>query len=505
MNLEELEGLYKAKNHSAAADEEGDFATIGSNESPHFPAKTVVCFLGLPGAGKSTQIDTVKESTGASVYHVGKFARIKGLSEHDETIRREGKLLEGHDEAFIEHALSDPNRIIILDGFPRSVQQAELLLEALKRTGIALKVMNMDFGAQGVRLSYARQTSRAAQSAIDRADDTRYLGKIQRAIDQDLSAIQYLKQRGAAVNDIDAMQSQERIAGQINDALHLKTTHVPFNTTMLRQLKEVADELGIEAWAACGSVYRPFWNDIFGAKQNSTDVDISTNTQEEAIRLQEALERKYPDTRWSTWGIKEYMEQEEGVPCPTLADAIMHAPLTFRQSAVRLGDSGEPELIATKAALRSLISGKIVVDPAFTEGMSDDERTQFYKELAGHARKVIRHYPGLSIGDSAFAHVYAEAFGAHEPKRIFTGYADLHRKVEASEAAATVDWPQSHVRHIGLNDRERELAERIADFYRHAEKESSAVPIPKPVALPEPLEEARRYKRLKEYGQPITA
>ena len=117
----------------------------------------IVLLLGAPGAGKGTHAARIAEHAGLP--HISSGALLRGAvdsgSELGVKAKRymdEGKLVP--DEfmlAWIEELLDDPayEKGIILDGFPRTVPQAEGLDALLERKGLSIDlVLLLDIGEE---------------------------------------------------------------------------------------------------------------------------------------------------------------------------------------------------------------------------------------------------------------------------------------------------------------------------------------------------------------------
>lgn len=108
----------------------------------------VIVLLGPPGAGKGTVAEAL---TGEGIHHVstGEMLRQEiregtalGLRSHDKL--NHGLFAEDHDviEMVTTYLLSQPaDEVVLFDGFPRTLTQAESLAELTKTTHIKLKMV----------------------------------------------------------------------------------------------------------------------------------------------------------------------------------------------------------------------------------------------------------------------------------------------------------------------------------------------------------------------------
>ena len=126
-----------------------------------------VVFLGAPGVGKGTQADCI-----AAQYHVAKISTGDLLREavrHQTTLGLEAKSYMDQGKlvpdavviGLVKEKLTDPScaKGFVLDGFPRTVPQAEALGVALASKGIALgRVVNFQVSREDIvrRLSGRR-------------------------------------------------------------------------------------------------------------------------------------------------------------------------------------------------------------------------------------------------------------------------------------------------------------------------------------------------------------
>ena len=199
------------------------------------PKKRVICTLGLPGTGKSTQIKEIQKMTNAPRYHLGEWykgmqqAERSGDADNEERSAK-GELVEGLDDNFLEMVVQSPDENIILDGFPRSVEQAEKLYAVADAENWDLQFVHLSFSADQVMSSYMRQVSRSLIGSGEplgsgEVDKKEIFGKIKRAIEQDVAAIKAVKatiqETTGSISDIDCARSPREVTKEIQDKLGL--------------------------------------------------------------------------------------------------------------------------------------------------------------------------------------------------------------------------------------------------------------------------------------------
>lgn len=168
----------------------------------------VICVLGLPGAGKTTLVRRLKGRLSAPSLHPGRHAVEKGLVQSAHPSREELLAVPGLAESFISRVLEvDDDGDVLIDGFPRSVEQARLLVQACDD----LIVIHLVFpeGDEG-DASVSRQKKRLAADSVTFPDE-HLERQCELAIENDLPAIEELKRLGANVIVIDATLSEEDV------------------------------------------------------------------------------------------------------------------------------------------------------------------------------------------------------------------------------------------------------------------------------------------------------
>lgn len=133
------------------------FAPLFSAENPSSPNKHIVILLGPPGSGKGTQAKQVAESLHIPHISTGDLFRenLKNGTDLGKKVKNyldSGKLVP--DEIVIDMlkeriSLPDSKQGYVLDGFPRSIPQAEALEKLLASSG-NYKVINLQVSDEEV-------------------------------------------------------------------------------------------------------------------------------------------------------------------------------------------------------------------------------------------------------------------------------------------------------------------------------------------------------------------
>ncbi len=470
------------------------------------PRKKVISFVGLPGAGKTTQIGEIQNATGAETFHLAKIAGVLHLerTENKEEVqqlfdqkKRKGELLDGLDELYLSEVTKDSGSYAILDGFPRSVQQAEKLFETADREQWDVQVIHLTFPeGKEVEESFKRQTERAKKTK-SQDDQLRFFGKITRAISQDMSAIQAVRRIGSKISELDCTKSPEEITAEIRKELGLDFESLPWEREVLEVGETVSQQTGVELYFGAGTLYRPFWNGKFGPHQESTDKDVFVYDQKDIAKVREALEAEAPHIRWAVHSRVEESEKHFGKKPESLEDGILNAPINFRRGGVRMQD-GKLEVLLAPKIEADLRNGIIRLEDDILQSIPEEQRDEYISGALSRIRKSIEEYPGLRL-EGRLAELYAAKYGEHKPASILTTWEEMQEEVWEQEHGGKSVW-----RAELFTDKERAAAEDIRDFYRTADKKASPPPRPKKSALPGILEGVRLAKEKAEKGVALT-
>lgn len=186
--------------------------------------------LGPPGAGKGTQAQRLVEKHGIVQLSTGDMLRAavaagSPVGQRAKSIMDRGDLVP--DEVMIEiiaERLSRPDTAkgFILDGFPRTVDQAAALDRLLEERGLALDGIVEIVVDHGI-LS-ARILGRAQESGGARADDTE--ATVTKRLDvyraQTAPVAEHYRRRGV-LKQVDGMGTVEEVASRIDERLRAGT------------------------------------------------------------------------------------------------------------------------------------------------------------------------------------------------------------------------------------------------------------------------------------------
>lgn len=186
--------------------------------------------LGPPGAGKGTQAQRLVEKHGIVQLSTGDMLRAAAaagtpVGQRAKAIMDRGDLVP--DEvmiAIIAERIGQPDTAkgFILDGFPRTVDQAKALDALLEERGIALDGIVEIVVDHGILRD--RILGRAKETGGARADDTEATVTKRLAVYRELTApvAEHYRQRGV-LKQVDGMGAVEEVAARIDDSLKAAT------------------------------------------------------------------------------------------------------------------------------------------------------------------------------------------------------------------------------------------------------------------------------------------
>ena len=186
--------------------------------------------LGPPGAGKGTQAQRLVKRHGIVQLSTGDMLRAAAkdgspVGNRAKAIMDRGELVP--DDVMIEiiaDRLDQPDSVagFILDGFPRTVRQAEALTKLLNDKGLKLDaVIEIAVNEEALK---ERIEGRARETGGARADDT--IETLKKRLDvyraQTAPVSDYYRRQGT-LKAVDGMQSMDDVAAAIKDVLSAAT------------------------------------------------------------------------------------------------------------------------------------------------------------------------------------------------------------------------------------------------------------------------------------------
>jgi len=183
--------------------------------------------LGPPGAGKGTQAKRLMDAHGIQQLSTGDMLRAAvkaetpiGLKAKDIMVR--GDLVpDAVVNQIVSERIADPDcsNGFILDGFPRTVAQAEALEGILQERGLDLDAvveLQVDEDALADRVEKRRAESGDAVRADDTVEALRHRLKVYR--EQTAPLIAHYRETGK-LRSVDGMQDIDKVAGEIASIL----------------------------------------------------------------------------------------------------------------------------------------------------------------------------------------------------------------------------------------------------------------------------------------------
>ena len=175
----------------------------------------MIILLGKPGTGKSTQSKLLAKAKSYQWISTGDIIR-KSLSDERLEQHNSGRLLTDAEMIEMLRPVLEKdikNSEFILDGFPRTIPQAEWLIEETKRGRLKLSALfNLEISDEAAK---SRLLSRG------RVDDSPSVLEKRFEIYNQLTApmIELFEQKGLTVHRINANQSQNKVQADIINAL----------------------------------------------------------------------------------------------------------------------------------------------------------------------------------------------------------------------------------------------------------------------------------------------
>lgn len=167
----------------------------------------MIILTGVAGAGKSMQGKILADEHGYAWISTGEILRVLVTGKRRQEMLQ-GKLLSDEEMiAILDKVfdLIDPTQEFVLDGFPRTIPQADWLLDQIHKARFSLTaVVNLSASEEVVK---DRLISRGRQDDTDEAIAERF--REYRAVT--LPILEHFKQEDVSVCDIDASQTPREV------------------------------------------------------------------------------------------------------------------------------------------------------------------------------------------------------------------------------------------------------------------------------------------------------
>ena len=186
--------------------------------------------LGPPGAGKGTQATRLVEKFGIPQLSTGDMLRAAVAAGTPIGLKAKAVMESGglvSDEIVIGIVAdrieeADAKKGFILDGFPRTVAQAEALYVMLKQKGLKLDAvfeLQVDQNALVHRIVRRAEEAKAAGQPVRKDDDPEVFKTRLEAYNRDTAVVAPYYQKSGQLKIIDGMQPIDEVTKAMNTAL----------------------------------------------------------------------------------------------------------------------------------------------------------------------------------------------------------------------------------------------------------------------------------------------
>jgi adenylate kinase family enzyme len=447
---------------------------------PTLAEKRLIAFGGISGCGKTTQLLALGGFLGASVFHVGRFARTLTLPadvvRRHEWQRSQGLLMDGITDLFLDAIDRAPESTVILDGFPRDPDEARALLAAAAAHWWHITLIHLELDPHDPeRASRTRQIERYRQAhevAPDADAMTRIEGKVRRYAAEELPALSVLADAGIPVCHISA-GSVEEVSRAVFDAVAPFPAGLALDLPRLELVQRALGCLQIpECYAVSGAFCRAFWNDRFGPPTLPLDLDIVCTSAADADVLGRHLRATHPELRLAITDLPTATRAKYGRHETDFLTARRLNPMRWRQGGLRITPDAVA-VVATAGTLYDLRTGTLRLDEQVMADIPASHRDAVLDEAVFRARKALAEYPKLTVVGTLAERMPATVTTIARPEY---------------EQKGDFQWS------VGLTEAEAAAARALRTVVHSLAPSMSPVPVPARAVLPEPLGTIQRQK-----------
>lgn len=416
-----------------------------------FPTKRVIALVGRSGSGKSTVAKFLHRVAGTDTIHARSALRPAISQEEWARRSRRASLVSGVDAAVFSKIASSQVRDIVLDGYPRTTEQLNLLHTAAREHNWTIQLLYLDMpGRSGQVRSVARQLLRDVPSGDSPMRAFWKLARDAKTIPQILDAASRLD---IAVSVVDAITPKNTVEQQVRSRLGFDLESLGWDRRILQLVATFAPD----GWITGGGHnYRPFFNNVFGAPSESWDVDLRVPDEHRAAHAQKMLAESAPELRWHVKNARSWARTELGQDVATVEETLGMNALICLCTGIRWVSGRVEVYFAHPEAERDLWRGILRPNP--------DGQLAFSQ---AKARSILAQYPAVTA-----------VCWDHKPKKIALTFQEAMREVRTLEHI-------SADRTIDLSPVERATAETIRQLFESLPQMSQPVPWPPPASLPE--------------------
>lgn len=418
---------------------------------------TIYCFLGYPGFGKSTQAKAMAEALGIPRLRLGQSMVERGYSQARSNDQRDPREWFTHLHAFTQTFLDEVvlesmnrDRQALLDGFPRSEQEAKALVAFARKHQFRITVLHFTISDPKLRHTFSIERQRSRAVKLGQApDDERYLGKTELAERFEQLVIDICHEADAHVIKIDPRRSLEVVCEEVRRTLRVTFKDLPWNKTILETLRTHVPG----AYLIGEYFFTPFFQGVRGPHHHPLVAQVAlADRMQSPARVQEQLAQATNAVTWIVSDVVAETRKRTGILVETTEEALQ-IPHHL------IGLSGGVRLRCRANGQDRL---EVVMPPDseahLRRGLLQPSMHADLRRAADYAKELVRRYPGLDA-----------PFIKHQPREILPDWHSIHTATTAMEKGGRRLWGT-------LDEREERLATELRAQLKGADKRPAPVP-----------------------------